>query len=89
MPLYGAQSDGLNLLTANYDKSCSYYEKLLESNPTAIDLMNAAHVKLASGNIKEATALYKNQPVAVLRIFSLHSRQMSRLLRKPVLTDSQ
>ncbi len=32
---------------------------MLESNPTAIDLMNAAHVKLASGNIKEATALYK------------------------------
>ena len=33
--------------------------RALESNPTAIDLMNAAHVKLASGNIKEATALYK------------------------------
>lgn len=46
-------------INGNYDKSCSYYEKLLESNPTAIDLMNAAHVKLASGNIKEATALYK------------------------------
>ena len=32
---------------------------MLESNPTEIDFMNAAHVKLASGNIKEATALYK------------------------------
>jgi len=47
-----------SFLTGKYKEAMDYYAKILDSNPNAIDYLNAGHVRLAMGNNKEALKLY-------------------------------
>jgi len=47
-----------SFLTGKYKEAMDCYAKILESNPNAIDYLNAGHVRLAMGNNKEALNLY-------------------------------
>ena len=47
-----------SFLTGKYKEAMDYYTKILESSPNAIDYLNAGHVRLATGNNKEALNLY-------------------------------
>lgn len=48
-----------SFLTGKYKEAMEYYSKILESNPNAIDFLNAGHVNLTMGNNKEALHLYR------------------------------
>jgi len=48
-----------SFLTGKYDEALDYYSKILESNPNAIDYLNAGHVRLAMSNNKEALSFYR------------------------------
>ena len=47
-----------SFLTGKYEEAMDYYDKILETNPNAIDYLNAGHVRLAMGNNKEALNFY-------------------------------
>ena len=47
-----------SFLTGKYQEALDYYSKILDSNPNAIDYLNAGHVRLVMGNNKEALNLY-------------------------------
>ena len=47
-----------SFLTGKYDEATDYYSKILENNPNAVDYLNAGHVRLVTGNNKEALNLY-------------------------------
>ncbi len=47
-----------SFLSHKFDVSQRYYQKILQNNPTSHDLLNAGHVELALGNIKEAMKYY-------------------------------
>lgn len=47
------------LLNGNYEKSDTYYAKLIADNPTANDYMNAGHSKTLGKNLLKASELYK------------------------------
>lgn len=44
----------------NFEKSQSYYDRLLKSGNDASDLLNAAHLAIARGDLDLAISLYKN-----------------------------
>ncbi len=46
-------------LMKKFDLSQKYYKQILSEKPTIHDYLNAAHVELCSGNMKEALQLYK------------------------------
>jgi tetratricopeptide (TPR) repeat protein len=48
-----------SFLTGKYNEAMDYYSKILESNPNAIDYLNAGHARFALGNNKEALSLYR------------------------------
>ena len=48
-----------SFLTGRYNEALDYYTKILESNPNAVDYLNAGHIRLAMGNNKEALNLYR------------------------------
>ena len=48
-----------SFLTGKYNEAMDYYEKILVNNPNAIDYLNAGHVRLATGNNKDALNLYR------------------------------
>ncbi len=43
----------------NYEKSKSYYTKILEDNPTSQDYLNMGHLALVSGKMNDAIDYYK------------------------------
>jgi tetratricopeptide (TPR) repeat protein len=47
-----------SFLTGKYKEAKDYYNKITESNPNAVDYLNAGHTELALGNKKEALNLY-------------------------------
>ena len=47
-----------SFLSHKFDVSQRYYQKILQNNPTSHDFLNAGHVELALGNIKEAMSYY-------------------------------
>ena len=48
-----------SFLTGKYNEAMDYYSKIVESNPNAIDYLNAGHVRFSLGNNKEALSLYR------------------------------
>jgi tetratricopeptide (TPR) repeat protein len=48
-----------SFLTRKYKEAMDYYTKILETNPNAIDYLNAGHTGLAMGKNKEALNLYR------------------------------
>ena len=48
-----------SFLTGKYAEAMDYYIKIIESAPNAIDFLNAGHVKLVTGQNKEAVNLYR------------------------------
>ncbi|MCL1932589.1 MAG: tetratricopeptide repeat protein [Candidatus Azobacteroides sp.] len=48
-----------SFLTGKYKEASDYYTKILESNPNAVDYLNAGHTCLAMGKNKEALNLYR------------------------------
>lgn len=51
-----------SFLAGKSEQAWRYYEKILADNPTALDYLNAGHVSLAQGNIRQALTLY-NQSI--------------------------
>lgn len=49
-----------SFLAQKFDVSQRYYKKIVESNPTAHDYLNAGHVELALGNMEQTIAHYSN-----------------------------
>jgi tetratricopeptide (TPR) repeat protein len=49
-----------SFLCGKYEQALDYFKKIIDSNPNAIDYLNAGHVCLAIGNNKEALELYKS-----------------------------
>ena len=47
-----------SFLSHKFDVSQRYYQKILQNNPTSHDFLNAGHVELALGNMKEAMSYY-------------------------------
>ena len=47
-----------SFLSHKFDVSQRYYQKILENNPTSHDYLNAGHVELAIGNMKDAMTYY-------------------------------
>ena len=47
-----------SLLIGKYEQATSYFKKIMNGNPNAIDYLNAGHTQLAAGNVKEAIRLY-------------------------------
>jgi tetratricopeptide (TPR) repeat protein len=47
------------LLCRDFETSRKYYEKILAGTPTADDFLNAGHLKLAMGDIRDAMAQYR------------------------------
>jgi tetratricopeptide (TPR) repeat protein len=48
-----------SFLTGKYKEAMDYYTKILESDPNAIDYLNAGHVGLVMGKNKDALNLYR------------------------------
>jgi tetratricopeptide (TPR) repeat protein len=48
-----------SFLTGKYSEALDYYNKIIETNPNAIDYLNAGHVRLAMGGNKEALNFYR------------------------------
>lgn len=48
-----------SLLMGKFDVSQKYYAQILSKKPTVHDYLNAGHVELCIGNMKEAISLYK------------------------------
>lgn len=48
-----------SFILGNFTQSETYYEKVLNDNPSALDYMNTGHLKLVTGKIKEAINFYK------------------------------
>lgn len=46
------------LLRKEYDKSLKYYNRILETEPSASDFLNLGHLNLVRGNYKEAVKAY-------------------------------
>jgi len=53
-----------SFLTGKYKEAMDYYNKILETNPDAIDYLNAGHTRLAMGNNKEALSFYNQAFIA-------------------------
>lgn len=53
----------LEFLEGNLEKSCKYYDKILNNSPSLQDYLNAGHASLASGSISRAMALYRKAAV--------------------------
>ena len=49
-----------SFLNGKYEQALDYFQKIIDSNPNAIDYLNAGHTCLAIGNNKEALELYKS-----------------------------
>jgi tetratricopeptide (TPR) repeat protein len=49
-----------SFLSGKYEQALDYFQKIIASNPNAIDYLNAGHTRLAMGNSKEALELYKS-----------------------------
>ena len=47
-----------SFLSHKFDVSQRYYQKILQNNPTTHDFLNAGHVQLALGNMKDAMEYY-------------------------------
>ena len=47
-----------SFLSHKFDVSQRYYQKILQNNPSSHDLLNAGHVELALGNMKDAMEYY-------------------------------
>lgn len=48
-----------SFLAGKHEQAWRYYEKILSDKPTSSDYLNAGHVTLALGNIKDAIVLYR------------------------------
>jgi tetratricopeptide (TPR) repeat protein len=49
-----------SFLTGKYEQALDYFRKIIDSNPNAIDYLNAGHTCFAMGNNKEALKFYKS-----------------------------
>ncbi|GHT64237.1 hypothetical protein AGMMS50239_21590 [Bacteroidia bacterium] len=49
-----------SFLNGKYEQALDYFQKIISSNPNAIDYLNAGHTCLAMGNNREALELYKS-----------------------------
>jgi tetratricopeptide (TPR) repeat protein len=49
-----------SFLNGKYEQAGDYFQKIIDSNPEAVDYLNAGHTCLAMGNNKEALKLYKS-----------------------------
>jgi tetratricopeptide (TPR) repeat protein len=49
-----------SFLNGKYEQALDYFQKIIGSNPNAIDYLNAGHACLAMGNNKEALEFYKS-----------------------------
>jgi tetratricopeptide (TPR) repeat protein len=49
-----------SFLNGKYEQALDYFQKIIGSNPNAIDYLNAGHACLAMGNNKEALKFYKS-----------------------------
>lgn len=49
-----------SFLSGKYEQALDYFQKIIASNPNAVDYLNAGHTRLATGNSKEALELYKS-----------------------------
>jgi tetratricopeptide (TPR) repeat protein len=47
-----------SFLMGKYQQATDYFNKLIESDPNPTDYLNAGHVQLVTGNIREALRLY-------------------------------
>jgi tetratricopeptide (TPR) repeat protein len=47
-----------SFLAGKYDQAASWYQKIIDNKPTALDYLNAAHVYWAKGNLQKAIELY-------------------------------
>lgn len=47
------------LLNNNFEKSANYYEKIMAANPSWVDYLNYGHLKLITGNVKDALSYYR------------------------------
>ncbi|MDR1437054.1 MAG: hypothetical protein LBI65_02930, partial [Candidatus Symbiothrix sp.] len=47
-----------SFLSGKYEQAWEYFEKIMETTPTATDYLNAGHTQLTRGNNKEAMQLY-------------------------------
>lgn len=61
-------------LSGKYEKSSSYYDKILLQSPIPVDFLNAGHACLASGKIRDAINLYKQSSRSDLNEFELAFR---------------
>lgn len=53
-----------SFLAGKTEQAWRYYEKILANSPTALDYLNAAHVSLAMGNMRQAITLYNSSIAA-------------------------
>lgn len=61
-------------LSRKYEKSSSYYDKILLQSPISVDFLNAGHACLASGKIRDAINLYKQSSRSDINEFELAFR---------------
>lgn len=77
-------------LLGHFERSKSYYDRLLLISPLPNDYLNAGHVALASKNYKEAIALYKqfaNSPDSGVEAFVKAIEEDAPTLRKLGVSD--
>lgn len=48
-----------SFLVGKFEQAMDYYNRVIESNPNSTDYLNAGHVQLAMGNIKQAIKFYR------------------------------